>query len=403
MIKLTSKVASNNEKLAGNVPDHSYTQYAEKLSSAVSLLSHTDYQVAVNTEDPSVDMDIVAINSATTVRDYNMVVDDSGPLQGPLQGNQSFAKPEEECCIENVAVQALEPELDTIPVSSNEVKMLSTIFDDEKLLRLKEERQISGISVEHCAQANNKVSESKLENFMVDALPLTQATVAKNKTMKFSRPRRGFGHGTKQRVILFCDICSKTFLRTKEYAEHRRTHTGEKPYMCDLCGKSFGRRRTMIDHRRLHTGERPFLCEICDKRFATSGELVKHRRFHTGEKPYQCNICGKTFSRCGESADHRRLHAGENICPICGKEFTRQHNMKEHMNSAHTGLRRYTCSICGKCFAYSSGLRYHRRLHKDDRPYACQFCNKSFARGGELSRHERSAHKSQVVEIEVYS
>jgi uncharacterized Zn-finger protein len=91
------------------------------------------------------------------------------------------------------------------------------------------------------------------------------------------------------------------------------------------------------------------------------------------------------------------VHAGENACPICGKDFTRLHNMKEHINSAHAGTKRYICTTCGKQFAYSSGLRYHRRLHKTDRPYKCHVCGKCFARLGEMSRHERSAHK--VVEV----
>jgi len=74
--------------------------------------------------------------------------------------------------------------------------------------------------------------------------------------------RRGGGRdggivsGAKQRVILICDLCGKSFQRAKEYAEHRRSHTGERPYSCDVCGKTFGRRRTMTEHQRIHTGDR---------------------------------------------------------------------------------------------------------------------------------------------------
>ena len=201
----------------------------------------------------------------------------------------------------------------------------------------------------------------------------------------------------RERVIHICDHCGKSFIRGKEYAEHRRTHTGERPFHCDVCGRGFSRFRSVAEHRRQHTGDRPFVCDICAKQFFTSGELLKHRRYHSGEKPYHCSICGKEFLRCSEYTDHRRVHAGGNVCLICGKAFTRLHNMKEHMNSAHAGTKRYSCSTCGKLFAYSSGLRYHRRLHKADRPFKCQECGKCFARMGELNRHRRGTHKIMTL------
>jgi len=201
----------------------------------------------------------------------------------------------------------------------------------------------------------------------------------------------------RERVIHICDHCGKSFVRGKEYVEHRRTHTGEKPFHCEICGRGFSRFRSVAQHRRQHTGERPFVCDVCAKQFFTSGELLKHRRYHSGMRPYHCSICGKEFLRCGEYTDHRRIHSGENACKVCGKAFTRLHNMREHMQSAHVGTKPYNCATCGKQFAYSSGLRYHRRLHKSDRPFKCPECEKCFARMGELNRHRRGTHK--VVDL----
>lgn len=197
----------------------------------------------------------------------------------------------------------------------------------------------------------------------------------------------------RERVIHICDHCGKSFVRGKEYTEHRRTHTGDRPFHCDVCGRGFSRFRSVTEHRRQHTNERPFVCDVCSKQFYTSGELLKHRRYHSGEKRYHCTVCGKRFLRCGEFTDHRRVHTGQNVCLICGKAFTRLHNMKEHMSSAHAGTKRYICTTCGKQFAYSSGLRYHRRLHQSERPFKCPECEKCFARMGELNRHRRGAHK----------
>ncbi|KFV80098.1 Zinc finger protein 648, partial [Struthio camelus australis] len=41
---------------------------------------------------------------------------------------------------------------------------------------------------------------------------------------------------------------------------HVETHSGAKPYACELCGKAYSHQGTLQQHRRLHTGERPYKC-----------------------------------------------------------------------------------------------------------------------------------------------
>ncbi|NXR12511.1 ZN367 protein, partial [Semnornis frantzii] len=80
-----------------------------------------------------------------------------------------------------------------------------------------------------------------------------------------------------------CNICNRVFPREKSLQAHKRTHTGERPYLCDYpdCGKAFVQSGQLKTHQRLHTGEKPFVCPEngCLSRFT-------HANRHCPKHPY---------------------------------------------------------------------------------------------------------------------
>ena len=59
------------------------------------------------------------------------------------------------------------------------------------------------------------------------------------------------------------------------------------------------------------------------------------------------------------------------------------------MNVAHTGVKSYACSTCGKMFTRNDDLKKHERIHTGVKPYACSTCGKMFTHNGDLKKHER--------------
>jgi DNA-directed RNA polymerase subunit RPC12/RpoP len=188
-----------------------------------------------------------------------------------------------------------------------------------------------------------------------------------------------------------CGTCGQAFSQSSNLAAHSRTHSGERPYVCGTCGKAFAQSSTLAGHVLTHSGERPCVCETCGKAFARSSNLAAHMRRHTEEKPYVCGTCGMAFSQSSNLAVHTRTHSREKpyICVTCGKAFVRSDGLVAHIRT-HTGDRPYVCETCSKAFSESRQLAAHVRTHSGDKPFVCETCGKAFARSDGLTAHIRT-------------
>jgi uncharacterized Zn-finger protein len=161
---------------------------------------------------------------------------------------------------------------------------------------------------------------------------------------------------------------------------------------CEICGKPFKRKEHLFQHRKLHTGERPYVCVSCGKAFSRKEHLVRHAVSHTGQKMHGCDLCGKSFSRKDNLHKHRKTHgiAGPYICETCGKSFVVKHYYLMHRGSHATP---------GSSIANSDGTGEGNGTSataENPYPYKCDICNKGFATKQYLITHkQRHRNKNQ--------
>ena len=67
--------------------------------------------------------------------------------------------------------------------------------------------------------------------------------------------------------------------------QHRRTHTGKRPFKCTHCGKRFNQKGHLNEHLARHTEKIPFECDLCGEGFSCKISLTKHKETHTAEAP----------------------------------------------------------------------------------------------------------------------
>ena len=90
-----------------------------------------------------------------------------------------------------------------------------------------------------------------------------------------------------------CNNLNKS-IRNKAESELSHNSIGKekaRSLECDQCQMKFKYSSNLKDHKRIHSGLKPFKCDQCEKKFTQSQHLKTHKRIHTKEKPYECDKC----------------------------------------------------------------------------------------------------------------
>ena len=131
---------------------------------------------------------------------------------------------------------------------------------------------------------------------------------------------------------------------------------GNQKSKCQDCRRLFSHVSNLSMHVKIH-GERP-QCKAC-------GESLSHLRGHLGvqgkAKPFTCSNCGKNFAYRIDLTRHARTHTGEKPfqCTECPKKFRQNITLQNHLRM-HGKLPQLRCECCSRLFSDTSNLRKHR-------------------------------------------
>ncbi|XP_050391993.1 uncharacterized protein LOC126810776 [Patella vulgata] len=242
-----------------------------------------------------------------------------------------------------------------------------------------------------------------------------------------------------------CGLCGQLFDNIEELEAHEQLHTNYKPYACRFCGERFAKVSMRITHERVHIGEKPYVCAICGLTFTRKYSVRIHMRRKHVDGACLCRYCGKTLFDLQSLKDHLLSHDlpkaekdslnylntnpgekndddldsnegsmssdnndeetnGVTDAPILEAEATSKSKDKEwcrlcekdipksflrYHERMHADQKPFECPLCKKRFGYKNNMKSHMKLHAGIKPYQCHICGAKFTRGSTLRRHAR--------------
>ncbi|XP_041981700.1 zinc finger protein 502-like [Aricia agestis] len=176
------------------------------------------------------------------------------------------------------------------------------------------------------------------------------------------------------------------------------------PRLCHLCGDVFQTPKEFSSHNQKKHNQSEVKCPHCEKTLVSNYYLLKHiKRLHGGPRDFSCTKCGKAFAFQNCLTSHmRQVHNKKVVekksftCKICNKVYTCEKSVIIHERSVHTGERPAVCKVCGSSFFHNEYLIQHMRLHTGATPFKCPVCDRGYAQKGNMKSHLRNHRKSEL-------
>uniref|UniRef100_A0A1E1WFQ6 C2H2-type domain-containing protein n=3 Tax=Pectinophora gossypiella TaxID=13191 RepID=A0A1E1WFQ6_PECGO len=198
-----------------------------------------------------------------------------------------------------------------------------------------------------------------------------------------------------------CPLCPQSFRYFGILLRHMNSEHSDNNSICDFCGRSFKNVANLNVHiSYAHTGA--IECDICLAKFKNQWCLSRHKAKTHDAKDFKCPKCPEMFQSQYHKQKHLiKIHNVGHKCSYCGRMFTRNSFMKDHIRRTHLKEKNVPCSVCNEKFFDNHLLKMHMVKHEGDRKFSCGVCNKAFLRRSNLYSHMEMHKKYGHVSVPV--
>lgn len=197
-----------------------------------------------------------------------------------------------------------------------------------------------------------------------------------------------------------CPTCAdRSFRYFSTLLRHINSEHSDNNRICDFCGRSFKNVNNLKVHiTYAHTGSCE--CDVCGLKFKNQWCLARHKAKSHNAKDYKCPKCPEQFQSQYHKQKHLiTTHDIGHKCSFCGKMFTRNSFMKDHIRRTHLKEKNVPCSVCNEKFFDNYLLRLHMVKHEGERKFSCEVCGKAFLRRSNLNCHMDMHKKYGHVQV----